>query len=238
MIPLRDNIPLRRFPAVTVALIVINVLVFLHELALGPRLEAFTYRYGIVPAFYTDIDLCNWILNESGWREWLQPVLTSMFLHGGLAHIAGNLWMLWIFGRNVEDRLGPARYLLFYLLGGVAAGLLHIVTNWGSHLPTIGASGAIAGVMGAYFVLNPRARVLTLVPLGFFLEVVALPAFIFLGFWFLLQLFSGTLGLFAGSGAGGIAFWAHVGGFAFGALLVRRFAPRPPRLVGNWELVG
>ena len=152
-------------------------------------------------------------------------------------HLAGNLWTLWIFGRNVEDRLHPARFLVFYVLAGVAAGFLHILTNGGSHVPTIGASGAIAGVMGAYFVLNPRARVLTLVQLGFFLEVVALPAFIFLGFWFLLQLFSGTLGLFAGSGAGGIAFWAHVGGFAFGALLVRRFVPPPPRLMGDWELV-
>ncbi|MBI5687921.1 MAG: rhomboid family intramembrane serine protease [Verrucomicrobia bacterium] len=237
MIPLRDNIPSRCFPGVTVALIVINVAVFLHELALGPRLEAFTLRYGIVPAFYTDADLRGWAWNEAGWGALLQPIFASMFLHGGFMHIIGNLWVLWIFGDNVEDRLGHARYLLFYLMGGVAAGLLHIATNWGSQVPTIGASGAIAGVMGAYFVLYPRAKVLTLVPLGFILDIVALPAVIFLGFWFLLQLLSGTFGLFAGSGAGGIAFWAHIGGFVFGMLLVKRFVPRPPRLAGHWELL-
>jgi hypothetical protein len=123
--------------------------------------------------------------------------------------------------------MGRLRYLLFYLLSGLAAGVMHILTNQNSTVPTIGASGAIAGVMGAYFILYPRARVMTLIPLGIFVEVVALPAVVFLGLWFVMQLFSGTLGLFAGSGAGGIAWWAHIGGFAFGALLVKLFARRP-----------
>ena len=238
MIPLRDNIVSRRFPVVTVALIVINALVFFHELSLGSRrLSDYLMVHGVVPVLFTDPGLCNAVLDAAGWRAVVQPVFTSMFLHGGWAHVIGNMWVLWIFGNNVEDRLGRLRYLLFYIASGLVAALLHIATNWNSELPTIGASGAIAGVMGAYFVLFPHARVQTLVILGFLMDIVTLPAVIFLGLWFLLQLFSGTLGLFSGTGAGGIAWWAHIGGFAFGALLIKLLVRRPTRRFWNWELV-
>ncbi|MCX7824746.1 MAG: rhomboid family intramembrane serine protease [Verrucomicrobiae bacterium] len=236
MIPLRDSIPSRRFPVVTVALIVVNALAFFHELGLGERrLANYLMAHGVVPVLYTDSELRHAVLDVAGWRGLIQPLFSSMFLHGGWAHIIGNLWILWIFGDNVEDRLGRFRYLLFYLASGVVAALLHIVTNWHSELPTIGASGAIAGVMGAYFLLFPHARVQTLVILGFLVDIVTVPAVIFLGLWFLLQVFSGTLGLFAGTGAGGIAWWAHIGGFAFGALMIKLLARRPPRRFEDWN---
>jgi len=238
MIPLRDNILSRRFPVVTVALIVLNALAFFHELSLGrSRLSDYLMVHGVVPALYTDTELRHAVLDIGGLRALVQPIFTSMFLHGGWTHVIGNLWILWIFGDNVEDRLGRFRYLLFYLASGVVAAVLHIVTHWNSELPTIGASGAIAGVMGAYFLLFPHARVQTLVILGFLVDIVTLPAVIFLGLWFLLQLFSGTLGLFSGTGAGGIAWWAHIGGFAFGALMIKLLVQRPPRRFGDWELL-
>jgi hypothetical protein len=148
-----------------------------------------------------------------------------MFLHGGLFHILGNMWFLYIFGDNIEERLGHIRYLFFYLLCGVAAGLVHLFTNWGSKIPTIGASGAISGVMGAYLLLYPHSRILTLLPIFFFIQFVEIPAFVFLGYWFLIQLFSASL---TPKNVGGIAFWAHVGGFVAGFIFVKLFdwAPR------------
>jgi len=211
MIPLRDNIPSRRFPGVTLALIIINVLVFFQELKLGPHLESFMLAWGIVPARFTDMSQFSTLSAK------VLPLFGSMFLHGGWLHLIGNMWVLWIFGDNVEDRLGHFKFLGFYLLSGLAAAVLHICTNLHSMVPTIGASGAIAGVMGAYLRFFPRARVETLIPplfLGPFFEI---PAVVFLGFWFLLQFFNGALSLGArGQAFGGVAWWAHVGGFAFG----------------------
>ena len=200
MIPLRDIIPSRTTPVVTIALIVINVLVFLYELALGRGVNAFTLYWGLVPAAF------SWV-----------TVLTSMFLHGGIMHVGGNMLYLWIFGDNVEDRLGHARFLFFYLFAGIAAALLQIFFNPFSTVPMIGASGAIAGVMGAYFVLYPQSRVLTVVFLLIIFDVVEIPAIFFLGIWFVMQLLNGV-GSIGVSMGGGTAFWAHVGGFVVGVL--------------------
>jgi membrane associated rhomboid family serine protease len=160
----------------------------------------------------------------SGWL----PIFTSMFLHGGWLHFLGNMLYLWIFGDNVEDRLGHLRYLVFYVLCGVAAALLHIFTNHGSTLPTVGASGAIAGVLGAYLVFFPGARVLALVPILFFFQLMELPALIFLGFWFVIQFFSGALSL-ASQPVGGTAWWAHIGGFMAGVIYAFKFKRRSTR---------
>lgn len=214
MIPLRDNIPSRRFPIVTLAVIVVNLLVFFQELKLGSHLSQFLLVWGIVPARFTDAAQFFQL------GEKILPLFGSMFLHGGWLHLIGNMWVLWVFGDNVEDRLGHFKYFGFYLLSGIAAAVLHICTNPHSAVPTIGASGAIAGVMGAYFRFFPRARVETLIPPFFFGPFFELPAVIFLGFWFLLQFYNGALSLSpGGQGFGGVAWWAHVGGFAFGVLI-------------------
>jgi membrane associated rhomboid family serine protease len=213
MIPLRDNVPSSRFPAVTLGIIVLNVLAFLQELKLGRHVQDFLLEYGIVPARYTRADVAQYF----SLPEQIVPFFTSMFLHGGWIHLLGNMWILWIFGDNVEDRLGRARYIGLYLAGGVAAALLHIYTNAGSLVPTLGASGAIAAVMGAYFRFYPQAKVETLVPPFFFGPTFVLPAVLFLGWWFLLQFFNGALSLGAHSERfSGVAWWAHVGGFLFG----------------------
>jgi membrane associated rhomboid family serine protease len=228
MLPLRDDIPSRTYPVATVAIIALNVLVFLYELALGSRLEYALMDWAIVPARYTDRDVAS----ELGIVDQARPFLSSMFLHGGWLHLFGNMWTLWIFGDNVEDRLGRKRFIGLYLVSGFAAGLLHILTNPHSGVPTIGASGAVAGVMGAYFRFFPHARVETVIPPFFFGPVFVLPAVIFLGWWLVLQFFNGTLTLLAESGDfGGVAWWAHVGGFVVGMGLVL-FAPRkrPQRL--------
>ena len=217
MIPLRDVIPSRTTPYVTVALIVLNALAWFYELALPEGgLPVFLQAYGVVPASFS-----------------APTLLSSMFLHGSWSHVIGNMWFLWIFGDNVEDRLGHGRFIVFYLLCGIGAAIGHIVMDPASTLPTIGASGAIAGVMGAYFVLYPRSRVLTLVPLFIYWEILELPAIILLGFWFLMQLFGAGIGAIAttaGSEGGGVAFAAHVAGFALGAagVLVFRKTQREP----------
>lgn len=216
MIPLRDSVPARSWPVVTWALIGINIWVFLYETLLGPELEAFVRTWGFVPARY-------FLLAEvepSDWTGQYLPLLTSMFLHGGWGHLIGNMMYLWIFGDNVEDRLGHLRYLAFYLLTGVAATLAQGFLYPDSAVPTVGASGAISGVLGAFFVLFPYARVLTLVPLVFFFfPVVEVPAVLYLGFWFLMQFVSGTLALTLARDAGGVAWWAHIGGFVVGMAL-------------------
>jgi len=214
MIPLRDVIPSRTTPYVTVTIIVLNALAWFLELSL-PRdvLPLFLQVYGVVPA-----------------RLHATTLLTSMFLHGSWMHVIGNMWYLWIFGDNVEDRVGHGRFIAFYLLCGIAAALGQIVIDPGSTLPTIGASGAIAGVMGAYFVLYPRSRVLTLIPLVIFWEVIEVPAPLLLGFWFLMQLFSaGAIAHTSSTGGGGVAFMAHVVGFlcGAGAIFVFRQRERP-----------
>ena len=213
MLPLRDNIPASRFPVMTVGIIALNVLVFLQELKLGRHLQDFILDYAIVPARYTRADVAQYF----SLPEQILAFFSSMFLHGGWIHLLGNMWTLWIFGDNVEDRLGRMRYLALYLASGIAAALMHIYTNAGSLVPTIGASGAIAGVMGAYFRFYPSARIETLVPPFFFGPVFVLPAVLFLGWWFLLQFFNGALSLgMQGRGFSGVAWWAHVGGFLFG----------------------
>jgi membrane associated rhomboid family serine protease len=210
MIPIRDENPTHITPVVTYLLIAFNVLVFIFQFTLGAAEEAFVYQFALIPAELTrDLSLGN-----------ILTVFTSMFMHGGLAHIAGNMLYLWIFGDNVEDSMGHGRYLFFYLLGGAVASGAHILTNPNSQIPTVGASGAIAAVLGAYLILYPRSRVLTLIPLGFFLRLTMVPAMLVLGLWFVLQLFQGVLAL-GGPDVGGIAFWAHIGGFAAGLILAK-----------------
>jgi membrane associated rhomboid family serine protease len=216
MIPIRDNIPSSRFPAVTLGIISLNVLVFFQELRLGPHLQDFLLDHAVIPAAYTVPDIAR----QFSLHEKVFSFFSSMFLHGGWLHLIGNMWILWIFGDNVEDRLGRARYLALYLAGGIAAALMHIITNAGSPVPTIGASGAIAAVMGAYFRFYPYAKVETLIPPFFFGPTFVLPAVLFLGWWFLLQFFNGTLSLgMHGPGFSGVAWWAHVGGFLFGFIV-------------------
>jgi membrane associated rhomboid family serine protease len=214
MIPLYDDNPRLTFPFVTLMLIVANLIVFVHELSLGRhQTEAFMMMYGMVPAH-----LGHALQTGSGLGLALQPLFTSMFIHSGWLHIIGNMWFLWIFGDNVEDSLGHFGYLIFYLACGFAGGITHIIANWGSNLPAVGASGAIAGVMGAYIILFPRARVLTLIILVVFFFTVRLPAVVVIGVWFAIQFFSG-IGSLGMTQAGGVAFWAHIGGFIFGAII-------------------
>ncbi len=241
MIPIRDTIPSKHKPYVVYAIVALNALAFFYELGL-PRgeLQRFLMHYGILPARYADPRLAQ----HFGLVDQVLPFFTSMFLHGGWLHILGNMWILWIFGDNVEDWFGHVGFGIFYVVCGVASGLIHLAFNWGSTLPTIGASGAIAGVMGAYFLLYPNARVLTLLPIFFFFTFVELPAFVFLGLWFVIQFLSGTAAAGANM-AGGIAWWAHVGGFAAGAgivFLLGRGRPRDPKgkrptLKSPWDKV-
>jgi membrane associated rhomboid family serine protease len=200
VIPLRDVIPSRTTPYITITIIALNALAWLFELSLPHDvLNEFLTVYGVVPAYFS-----------------APTLITSMFLHGSWSHVLGNMWYLWIFGDNVEDRVGHGRFILFYLLCGIAAALGQVAVDPTSTLPTIGASGAIAGVMGAYFVLYPHSRVLTLIP-WIFLQIVELPAIVLLGFWFVMQLFSaGTIAMTTSSHGGGVAFAAHVVGFVVG----------------------
>jgi membrane associated rhomboid family serine protease len=213
MIPLRDVIPSRTTPYITITIILLNALAWLYEVSLPPReLNRFLFVYGVVPASLS-----------------VPTLITSMFLHGSWMHVIGNMWYLWIFGDNVEDRVGHGRFIVFYLLCGIVAALGQTAIDPTSTLPTIGASGAIAGVMGAYFVLYPHSRVLTLIPLIIFWELIELPAIVLLGFWFLMQLFSaGAIAVTASThGSGGVAFMAHVAGFITGLVGVLVFKKRP-----------
>jgi rhomboid family protein len=222
MIPLKDMTPRRSFPVMTLLLIAANVFVFIHQITLpGPAGDAFVNAYGLVP----------WKISQAlaghhyTFEQALIPLFTCMFLHGGFLHIIGNMWFLWIFGANVEDRMGPLPYLAFYLICGMGSGISQVAFSWGSHIPSIGASGAISGVLGAYIVLFPKSRILTLVPLLIIWFLWKIPAFVFIGLWFLVQFLSGVVSLGAASAAGGgVAWWAHVGGFLLGMLLVRGFA--------------
>jgi membrane associated rhomboid family serine protease len=226
MFPLRDNVPSRSWPVMNVFLIACNLLIFLYEVSLGPRLQDFLMTFGVVPA-----KILYLTREEPGnLREIILPFFTSMFLHGGWFHVISNMWFLWIFGDNVEDRLGHFRYLVFYILCGLVAGWVHYAVNPTSGVPTVGASGAISGVMGAYYMLYPRARVLTLLPLFVFVEIIEVPAFFFLGFWFVMQLLQGMFSLaMVDTMSGGVAWWAHAGGFAAGAVLVFVFKRRSYR---------
>lgn len=208
MIPIRDEIPTRRVPVVNYLLIAANILVFIQVWLLDPNQGSLVDRYAMIPAHFTSgLDLGDFI-----------SIFTSMFMHAGFAHIAGNMLYLWIFGDNIEDRLGHLGYLIFYLVGGVAASLAHIITNPGSQIPTVGASGAIAAVLGAYLVMYPQSRIATFIPIGFFMRLTMMPAVVVLGLWFILQLFSGAV-TYGGADVGGVAFWAHVGGFVAGVVM-------------------
>lgn len=215
MFPLYDTLRARRIPLANWSLIGLNALVFLYELSLGPAaLDRFTRLWGLVPTR----------LMEHPYTAW-PTIFTAMFLHGGWFHILSNMWVLFIFGDNIEDRMGGSRYLIFYLLSGVAAALLQSYVLQGSNVPMIGASGAIAGVLGAYLILFPRARIASIVPIIFIFTIIEVPAVIFLLFWFVSQLFSGLFAL-QGAAGSGVAWWAHVGGFLFGMLAVGLFAQR------------
>ena len=215
MIPIRDTIPSSRVPVVTYLVIAANLGFFFYEISLGESLPSFIDRYALVPARF---------LGGGGlsFGELLTPV-TAMFLHGGWMHVLGNMLYLYIFGDNVEDTLGHGRYLLFYLACGVASFAVQIAFQPDSAVPNVGASGAIAGVLGAYFFLFPRARVVTLLPLFIFFTVIEIPAVVFLGLWFLLQFLSGTVSLGREASTGGVAWWAHVGGFIAGIVLLKLF---------------
>jgi membrane associated rhomboid family serine protease len=223
--PLIDDVPRRHPPVVTWLLISANAAVFALELSLPPeKRESLFYMMGIVPRRYAHPEWAEWV-GLPVHDYW--PFLTSMFLHGGWLHVLSNMWVLWIFGDNVEDRMGPLRFLIFYLLCGVAAGLVHFFTDRQSEVPAVGASGAIAGVMGAYFVMFPFARVIVVLPILFYPLFFELPAVVFLAIWFLTQLFSGTLALAAPDEFRGIAWWAHIGGFVTGILAFGPFLRDP-----------
>jgi membrane associated rhomboid family serine protease len=220
MFPIRDTIPSKNYPVITHSLIAINIICFLIQLSQGPGFDRFAYIYGLVPARYTIPEIASYFT----FGQQAFAFISFMFLHGSFMHILGNMWFLYIFGDNVEDRLGPFRFLIFYILCGILSGLSHFFLNTHSNLPTIGASGAIAGVMGAYFILHPTAKILTLVPIiiiPFFFEI---PAFFFIGIWFIIQFISATA---THGDVSGIAWWAHIGGFIFGIILLKVFRAFP-----------
>ncbi len=220
MIPLRDTTQSKNYPVVNTAIIAVNVLVYLIELAQGPALNKFIYIYGLVPIRYSAPQVSAYFTTG----QQVFSFVSFMFLHGGFWHLFGNMWSLYIFGDNVEDRLGPARYLVFYITCGIVSGFSHLLINWHSHIPTIGASGAIAGVMGAYFILYPRSRILTLVPLFFIPLFFEIPAFFFIGLWFVMQFLNAAS---TPAHGGGIAWWAHIGGFLFGIFLIKLLLKAP-----------
>ncbi len=213
MIPLYDTVRSRRFPFINIVIILANILVFLYEIQLGPSaLKRFIFQWGLIPHHFWNDPYIEWI-----------TIFTAMFLHGGWLHIISNMWFLFIFGDNVEERMGGFRYLIFYFLSGAAAGLLQAYVLPTSTEPMIGASGAIAGVLGAYLILYPRSRIASLVPILFIFTIIEIPAFLFLLFWFGMQIYSGLFAI-PGGGGSGIAWWAHIGGFIFGVVMVSFFA--------------
>ena len=217
MFPLYDTVRSRKFPLINLTLIVVNVVAFLYELRMDPAaLKDFIFTWGLIPARFLSDSATAW-----------KTIFSSMFLHGGWFHIINNMWVLFIFGDNVEAGMGKIRYLIFYLLSGVAAGLLQTYILPSSLVPMIGASGAIAGVLGAYLILFPRSRIASLVPILFIFTIIEIPAILFLIFWFLSQLYSGWFSIQGGTGSG-IAWWAHIGGFLFGVIMVFLFRRRTP----------
>ena len=216
MIPLRNTTKPLTFPVINTILIIFNISIFIYELSLGKGINRFIYHYGLIPGLiFSSHDLSIY--------DRLSPFITSMFLHGGWMHIIGNMLFLYIFGANIEDRMGHLRYLIFYIVSGLAAALFQIITNIHSIVPMVGASGAISGVLGAYITFYPRSRILTLVPILFFIRLMHVPAAVFIIFWFILQFISGLSALSIDQNAGGVAFWAHIGGFIAGLILARSF---------------
>lgn len=226
MIPIRDTVPSKNYPIVNLTLIGINILVYIIQMSQGPNLEQFVYTYGLVPARYSNPYISSYFTLS----QQIVALITFMFLHGGFWHILGNMWFLYIFGDNVEDCLGSFHYFIFYLLSGIVSGVFHLIFNFHSTIPTIGASGAIAGVMGAYFVLYPRAKILTLIPIIIIPWLIEIPAFFFLGFWFLMQVVNVSVG---GEFSSGIAWWAHVAGFIFGIVFIKAFHILPESRISD-----
>lgn len=225
MIPLQDILPRKNPPIITWLIILTNVLVFFYELSLPlPQREFFFKKWGFVPAKFWD-DYFSILLNIPWYQKYLN-IFTHLFIHGGWLHLIGNMWTLWIFGDNVEDRLGPFRFLLFYLGCGILATFTHAFFYSNSVIPVVGASGAISAVMGAYFMMYPLARILVVVPIFFFPLFFEIPAFLYLGYWFLIQFYSGLFSLALPESFGGIAWFAHIGGFVSGAVFYRLFCKR------------
>jgi len=220
MLPLKDNIPAKNFPYVNIGLILINSAFFIYEMSHGPELDQLIFTLGFIPARFI-AQQGETLLNPAG----VLPVFSSMFLHANLVHLISNMWMLWIFGDNIEDCMGHGRYLLFFILCGIASIFAQTISNPQSAIPMVGASGAISGVLGAYIITYPKARILTLVPIVILFYIIELPAYFFLGFWFLIQLIQGSLYSLNSEqmAGGGVAWWAHVGGFAAGVILLQVF---------------
>jgi len=220
MLPLKDNIPAKNFPYVNIGIIVINSAFFIYQMSLGYEFDQLIFTLGFIPQRFLAQHGDNFF-NPTGYL----PVFSSMFMHANLIHLVSNMWMLWIFGDNVEDCMGHGRYLLFFILCGMASVFAQTVSNPESAIPMVGASGAISGVLGAYFLTYPQARILTLVPIVILFYIIELPAYFFLGFWFALQLIQGSLYSLNSDQAvgGGVAWWAHVGGFAAGVIFLQVF---------------
>jgi membrane associated rhomboid family serine protease len=221
MIPLKDTILRQGFSVVTWVIILLNGIIFLYEISIPKdMLQQLFYLFGLVPARYS---YPSWAVVQGLPFDHYLSFVTAMFLHAGWLHIIGNMWFLYVFGGTVEDRLGHVRFLFFYLLAGLGASLIYFLIDIHSRIPEFGASGAIAGVMGAYIVLFPRARIFTMILIFFFPFFVELSAFFYIGYWFLIQLFAGTISFAAQATQGGVAWWAHVGGFVAGIVLILLF---------------
>lgn len=218
MIPLKTTIPTRKIPFITIVLILVNIIVFLYEISLQSQVNNLLQVAAVIPARY--------FVQETVSLTYFWPLFSSMFLHGSWMHLISNIWFLWIFGCGIEDRMGHINFLIFYLLCGIIANIVHIFINANSLIPVIGASGAIAGVLGAYMFLFPSSRVTTLVPIFFFISIVRIPAFFFLGYWFFLQFLNGLATIGQTRHIGGIAWWVHIGGFISGILLLLAFVKR------------
>lgn len=214
MIPLKDEISSHSRPVITYIILGINVIIYIYEFSLGPYKEQFIYQFGTIP--YE-------LFNPSGLSSYL-TIFSSMFTHANFMHLAGNMLFLWVFADNVEDHLGHMKFLIFYLVCGIAAVFLHSITTPNSKIPMVGASGAISGIMGAYLIFFPKARILSLIPLGFFLRIAYLPSLFFIGIWFLYQFFLGFVSI--GMKGGGVAYFAHIGGFVAGILIALPFKRR------------
>jgi membrane associated rhomboid family serine protease len=226
MIPLKDNIPSRRYPLINIILIILNFVIFLWELSLPESLKEYIlYNYGFVPQRFWNFKLSFYHIF---------PLFSSLFLHGGWAHILGNMLFLWIFGDNVEDNMGHFKYLFFYLISGIIANVIQGFFSYNKYIPTIGASGAIAGVLGAYFIYFPNARIITLAFLGFLIDILYIPAGFFLILWFLSQFLLGVSSL-AFETTGGVAWWAHIGGFLFGLIIAPYLKKKRRRRFDLWD---
>jgi membrane associated rhomboid family serine protease len=221
MIPLRDTIPSKTVPILTIFLIIANVLVFMYQVMMTDRqFMSFIHEYGLIPARYANVGMLLQTFNPALYF----PFLSNMFLHGSWFHLISNMWILWLFGDNIEDRMGHFQFFIFYILSGVAAGFVHFLFNQTSQIPAVGASGAIAGIMGAYLLLFPYSRIITLIPIFVIVPLfVRIPAVLYLIVWFLSQLYAGAVQMFAGGMVGGVGWWAHIGGFIAGLVFNRFF---------------